>query len=71
MPRLPAVSAADKIRFVLSILAGELTSAEAARRAKVSETTIGNWKRQFLAAGPRLWRPRMGRPERRRAGVAR
>jgi transposase len=51
MPRSPVVPAADKIRFVLSILAGELTSAEAARRAKVSETTIGNWKRQFLDGG--------------------
>ena len=44
----PAIPAADKVRIVLSILAGELTSAEAARRFKVSETTVGNWKRQFL-----------------------
>ena len=35
----------------MSILAGELSCAEAARRTKVSETTIGNWKRQFLEAG--------------------
>jgi transposase len=33
---------------VLSILAGEVTVAEAARRAKVSEQSVGNWKRQFL-----------------------
>lgn len=42
MPRPPAIPAADKARIVLSILAGELTSAEAVRRAKLSETTVGN-----------------------------
>ncbi|MCX4538997.1 helix-turn-helix domain-containing protein [Streptomyces sp. NPDC057539] len=36
---------------MLSILAGELTVAEAARRAKVSEQSVGNWKRQFLEPG--------------------
>ena len=51
MSRPPAIPAQDKVRVVLSILAGELTVAEAARRSKVSETTIGNWKRQFLEAG--------------------
>ena len=30
---------------------GELSSAQAARRSKVSETTIGNWMRQFLDGG--------------------
>jgi transposase len=33
--------AEDKIRIVLSVLAGEMTVAEAARRNKVSETSIG------------------------------
>ncbi len=51
MSRPPAIAAADKVRVVLSILAGELTCAEAARRVKVSETTVGNWKRQFLDGG--------------------
>ena len=51
MSRPPVIPAADKVRIVLSILAGELSCAEAARRTKVSETTIGNWKRQFLEAG--------------------
>ncbi len=37
--------------MVLSILAGEVTVATAARRAKVSEQSVGNWKRQFLVAG--------------------
>ena len=36
---------------MLSILAGEVTVAEAARRAKVSEQSVGNWKRQFLEYG--------------------
>ena len=51
MPRPPSVPPAEKKRIVLSVLAGELTVAEAARRAKVSEQSIGNWKRQFLEAG--------------------
>jgi len=51
MSRPPAMPVQDKVRIVLSILAGELTCAEAARRAKVSETTVGNWKRQFVEAG--------------------
>jgi transposase len=51
MSRPPAIPAADKVRIVLSVLAGEMTCAEAARRNKVSETTIGNWKRQFLDGG--------------------
>jgi transposase len=51
MSRPPAIPVQDKVRIVLSILAGELSSAEAARRSKVSETMIGNWKRQFLDGG--------------------
>jgi transposase len=43
--------AEEKTGIVLSILAGELTVAEAARRAKVSEQSVGTWKRQFLEAG--------------------
>ena len=51
MARPPAFPAEEKVRIVLSILAGEVTVAEAARRAKVSEQSVGNWKRQFLDAG--------------------
>lgn len=40
-----------KTRIVLSILAGEMTIAEAARREKVSEQSIGRWKAAFLEAG--------------------
>lgn len=51
MARPPVLPAEEKTRIVLSILAGELTVAEAARRAKVSEQSVGTWKRQFLEAG--------------------
>jgi transposase len=40
-----------KARVVLSVLRGEMTGAEAARRHGVSETSIGKWKEQFIAAG--------------------
>lgn len=40
-----------KARIVLSVLAGELSIAEAARREKVSEQSIGWWKVEFLEAG--------------------
>jgi transposase len=51
MSRPPVFPAEDKIRIVLSVLAGEMTIAEAARRNKVSETSIGKWKQQFTEAG--------------------
>ena len=51
MARPAAVPAEEKTRIVLSVLAGEVTVAEAARRAKVSEQSVGSWKRQFLEAG--------------------
>ena len=51
MGRPPVLPAADKQRYILSILAGELTVAAAARQAKVSEQAMGTWKRQFLEAG--------------------
>ena len=51
MAKPPVFPAEDKVWTVLSILAGKITVAEAARRAKVSEQSVGNWKRQFLEAG--------------------
>jgi transposase len=51
MSRPPAIAAAYKVRIVLSIPAGEMTCAEAARRNKVSETSVSNWKRAFLEGG--------------------
>ncbi len=56
MARPPVFPAEEKVRIVLSILAGEITVAEAARRAKVSEQSVGTWKRQFLEAGSLGWR---------------
>jgi transposase len=49
--RPPVFPAEEKVRLVLSILAGEIAVAEAARRAKVSEQSVENWKRQLLEAG--------------------
>ena len=51
MARPAVISVEDKFRLVLSVIAGEMSVAEAARRAKVSEQSIGNWKRQFLEGG--------------------
>lgn len=51
MGRPPVIPAERKTRIVLSVLAGEMTIAEAARREKVSEQSIGRWKADFLEAG--------------------
>jgi transposase len=51
MARAPVFPVEEKVWIVLSILAGEVGVAEAARRVKVSEQSVGNWKRQFLEAG--------------------
>ena len=44
MSRAPVFPVEEKVRIVLSILAGEVSVAEAARRAKASEQSVGNWK---------------------------
>ncbi len=51
MPRPPKHSVEMKVQIVLSVLQGEQSMAEAARRSGVSETSIGKWKQQFLEAG--------------------
>lgn len=51
MSRPPVFPAEDKIRIVLSVLSGEMTIAEAARRNKVSEQSVSRWKAQFLEGG--------------------
>ena len=51
MARLVVISLEDKLRLVCSVISGEMSVAEAARRAKVSEQSISNWKRQFLEGG--------------------
>ena len=51
MSRPPVVPAEKKIRIVLAVLAGEVSIAEAARKEKVSEQSIGRWKADFLEGG--------------------
>ena len=51
MGRPPSIPVETKTRVVLSVLAGEMSLAEAARREKVSEQSIGRWKADFLEAG--------------------
>ena len=51
MGRPPTIPAEKKIRIVLAILAGEMSIAEAARKEKVSEQSIGRWKAEFIDAG--------------------
>ena len=51
MGRPPVIPPEKKSRIVLSILAGEVSIAEAARKEKVSEQSIGRWKADFLEAG--------------------
>ena len=60
MARPSVISVEDKFRLVLSVVSGEMTVAEAARRGEGDEQSISNWKRQFLEggkAGPRRRRP--------------
>ncbi len=47
MARPVVLSVEDKFRLVIAVISGELTVAEAARRSKVSEQSVGNLKRQF------------------------
>ena len=51
MARPPKHPVDVKLKIVLSVLQGESTQAEAARRHGVSETSIGKWKEQFVAGG--------------------
>ena len=51
MARPPMFSVQEKQRVVLSVLRGECTVAEVARRNKCSETSIAKWRDQFVQAG--------------------
>lgn len=53
MPRPPAMPPDDKVQLVLAVLCGQTTASQAARNAGVTEQSIGNWRRQFIAAGQR------------------
>jgi transposase len=50
MARPPVFSVEDKYRLVLSVVSGEMTMVEAARRGKASEQSISRWK-QSLESG--------------------
>ena len=51
MTRPPMISVEKKTLIVVSILRGEVTMAEAARREGVSQTSIAKWRDRFLASG--------------------
>ena len=51
MGRPPVVPPEKKTRIVLSVISGELSIAEAARREQVSEQSVGRWKAEFIEAG--------------------
>lgn len=51
MARPPVRSPDEKLQAVLTVLKGEASIRETARRVGVSETTIGNWRNQFLEGG--------------------
>jgi len=51
MPPRFGGSLKKKTRIVLAILSGEMSIAEAARKEKVSEQSIGRWKAEFIEAG--------------------
>jgi transposase len=51
MGRKPFKSADEKLQIVLSVLRGEMTQTEIARRLEMSQTTIAKWQKQFLEGG--------------------
>lgn len=51
MGRKPFRTADEKLQVVLSVLRGEVTQVEVARRLQMSQTTIAKWQKQFLEGG--------------------
>lgn len=51
MGRPPILPTEKKFALVLRVVTGELTAAEAAREAGVSEQSVSNWRRQFIEGG--------------------
>jgi len=49
--RKPIYSPEDKMQVVLSVLRGETTQSDIARRLQMSQTTIAKWQKQFLQGG--------------------
>ena len=63
MPKPSRRSPERKLQVVLSVLGGEVSVAEAARRAGVAEQTVHNWRNAFLESG----RAGLAGPQRRRS----
>ena len=51
MGRPPIYSAEKKLEVVMSILRGEMTQTEIARRMELSQTTISKWLKVFTESG--------------------
>ena len=51
MGRKPFHPPDEKLAIVLSVLRGETTQTDVARRLQLSQTTIAKWQKQFLEAG--------------------
>ena len=51
MGRKPFRSPDEKLAIVLSVLKGETTQVDVARRLSMSQTTIAKWQKQFLEGG--------------------
>ena len=51
MGRKPIRSAEEKLQVVLSVMRGEMTQVEVARRMELSQTTISKWLKQFTEGG--------------------
>ena len=69
MGRKPFRSAEEKMQIVLSVLRGEVTQVEVARKLQMSQTTIAKWQKQFLEGAHESLsrgdnpRPRIGKRE--------
>ncbi|MEU9118596.1 transposase [Streptomyces sp. NPDC048506] len=46
--RPPILPADKKLGLLVRVMSGQLTAAEAAREAGVSEQSVSNWRRQFI-----------------------
>lgn len=51
MGRKPFKTPDEKLAVVLSVLKGETTQVDIARRLQMSQTTIAKWQKQFLDGG--------------------
>ena len=51
MGRKPFRTPDEKLAIVLSVLRGETTQTDVARRLEMSQTTIAKWQKQFLEGG--------------------